>query len=357
MYFASNQCWAWPATSTPASSSNTTSYGVSASAAQQALLQPITGQSWHYDVAQLTIEFIPTVSSVTFFATFGSEEWPTYVGTSYIDGFGLYVNGTNVAGAVATGGGDTLAININHPDMTSIPGTELNAVLAPNGNPVLQFDVPVVAGQTNVFDIILADASDAQLDTTVYLSSFIPTPGGGPVDGDGTSEFTPILPSNPPDPVTGEFVIVLPDPPENTTIWIDPPVTTGYVYEVTGAEFATVTLPSLAAVADLDGYILTIGDDSFALAASTTFDFAAQGYSNVTSFVISGIDPDLGLDPADTQAFPIGVSLVDVAGDVAISITPVAAVDLPAVPAPATLPLLAGALAGFGFILRRKRSA
>ncbi|MER5174001.1 choice-of-anchor L domain-containing protein [Thioclava kandeliae] len=332
--------------------------GASATAAQNALLTPITGQANHYDVAQLTIDFIPTVSLMTFFATFGSMEWPTYVGSSFIDGFGLYVNGVNVAGAVATGGTATQAININHPDMTSVAGTSLNGILAPNANPVLQFDVPVVIGEVNTFDIILADASDSVLDTTVYLSSFVSTESPSE-NGTGQNEFSPFLPSNPPDPETSEYVITLPVPPEeNVTFWIDPPIAVGYVYEVSEGVFSTLTMPSLATVPDTDGYTLTINGLDYAILPSQTLDLFALGLTDVTSFTLSGIDPTLMLDPDNASAFPLGVSLASLTGsEVSFTMTPVTVdYNLSAVPLPASLPLLLCGLAGLQLIRRRKHS-
>jgi len=57
------------------------------------LLAPITGQPAenHFDIVQLDIGFFApdNVDGVTFFAAFGSNEWPTFVGTGFIDGFGL----------------------------------------------------------------------------------------------------------------------------------------------------------------------------------------------------------------------------------------------------------------------------
>lgn len=152
------------------SSGFTTSYGVPATALQETLLDPITGGSFdHNDVTQLDIIFdaAPTATDVTFLTVFGSDEFPEWVGSPFIDGFGIFLNGTNIAFAVGA------PININHPDMQPLAGTELDGVLAPNGNPVLQFVAPISPGSTNNrLTFIIADTSDDLLDTTIYLSSF-----------------------------------------------------------------------------------------------------------------------------------------------------------------------------------------
>lgn len=334
------------------SGSTTTGFGISATEEQEALLGPITGESIHFDVAQLSIDFFADAitHSVTFFATFGSEEWPEYVNSSVTDGFGLFVNGVNVA---ASG---FLPINIDHPDMRAIPGTELDGILAPGGNPVLSFVVPVNAGQTNSFQIILADAGDAVLDTTIYLSSFFSEGGGVP---DGASEFNPILPSNPPDPETGAFVIELPvDLEDGELVWIDPPIAVGYTYELNGnGSFASIVAPSLATVADLDGYTISIGGGVYALGAGATLDLMALGLNGVTSFALTGIDEALMLDPVNVAAFPLGISLVGVSGSVTITQTPITIdTSLPPVPLPAAGWMM---LAGLGCLaqLRRRRRA
>ncbi len=171
---------------------NTTSYGVAATPAQETLLDPITGGIFdHNDVTQLDINFdmLPGYDTLYFEVVFGSEEWPSFVGT-FIDGFGLYVNGINVA--LVNG----LPINIDHPDMTAIAGTELNGVLAPGGDPRLLFTVPVGDGSTgNTVTFIVADLIDSLYDTTVFISSL----------GGSLPMATPLSPPPPSDP-TGSNV-------------------------------------------------------------------------------------------------------------------------------------------------------
>ena len=339
-----------------------------ASGAQNDLLSGITGQVQHFDPIQLDIEFNVDagVEEISFIGVFGSEEFPEFVGSSFIDGFGLFVNGQNVAGALETGaapGSTPLPINVNHPDFANIPGTELDGVIAPNNIPLLRFDVPVQEGLNN-FTVILADASDDVLDTTVYLSSF-----GDFTNTNGASEFTPILPSNPPD-ADGTFVIEIDAATEGPTIWIDPPVSVGFTYEANNAEFASVTAPSLLTVNDPDGYELVIGTDVYTLLAGQTFDiFGTLGFS-VSEFDLRGIEPTLGLDPADGAAFPLGVSLLNITGPVTVDMTPITVDDgtggggtgggggggVTPVPIPGAGLLYLIGLVGFGGLVRRKQS-
>jgi len=144
-------------------------YEVPASPDQQMLLSPISGGfQIHFDVTELKLRFDvqPGFSNVFFRVVFGSEEYPEFVGSEYIDAFGLYLNGTNIAFI------NGQPININHPDMTPLEGTELDGVLAPDGNAIMLFSGSVVPGSTNnTLTFILADTSDPVLDTTVYISA------------------------------------------------------------------------------------------------------------------------------------------------------------------------------------------
>ncbi len=153
-------------------SGQTTFYGVQAIAAQEALLDPITGVGGndftHFDVTRLDFYFdmMPGFDRVEFKVVFGSEEWPEYVGSEFIDGFGIYLNGSNIAFTAGS------PININHPNMAGLPGTELDGVLAPGGDPILTFSANVPPNSTgNLLTFIVADTSDSVLDTTVYVSS------------------------------------------------------------------------------------------------------------------------------------------------------------------------------------------
>lgn len=154
---------------------NSTSFGNAASSADESLLDQITGGAVdHFDSTRIDITFDASqdVEEVFFSVVWGSEEFPIFVGSTFIDGFGLFFDagndGIDVVNLAIAGGHP---INVDHPDVVALAGTELTGVIAPNGNPVLQFDVPFAPGSTNKLTIILADSDDAALDSTVYISN------------------------------------------------------------------------------------------------------------------------------------------------------------------------------------------
>ncbi|MDP2537344.1 choice-of-anchor L domain-containing protein [Alteromonas stellipolaris] len=329
-----------------------------ASAAQNTILTPITGQAEHFDAVQLDITFDVSddVNTVSFIAAFGSEEFPGYVDSDYTDGFALLLNGVNVAFAPVAElavDGVFAPISIDHPDFEAIEGTELNGLLAPNGIPLLQFDIPVEPGSTgNTFTMLLADASDDALDTTVYLSSF----GNFDVEN-GESEFTPLMPDE--DVEVGEeseFVFTLPEVEAGETIWFDPDVSTGYTYTAgNGGQFASVTAPTLLSVNDADGYLITFTDslgveETKALMAGQTLDFPFP----VTTFTLTGINEDLMLDPTDPTAFVTGVSFEDT-GSYTVSQAAIIT-STTSVPAPSSIAIFLLSLVGISLTRKHERS-
>jgi hypothetical protein len=167
----------------------TTVYGVGATAAQETLLDPITGGSLnHFDATQLDLTFDvgAGVTNVFFNVVFGSDEYAEFVGSSFIDAFGIYLNGVNIANFA----GDP--VNIDHPNMAFVGGTELDGILDPTsgaGDPIMLFQGNVVGGSTgNTLTFIIADSGDSSLDSTVYIEGFgTSNPGGGTEGGGETS--------------------------------------------------------------------------------------------------------------------------------------------------------------------------
>ncbi len=103
---------------------------------------------------------------------FGSEEYPEYVGSQYVDAFGLYLNGVNIASV------NGMPVNIDNPCFQALSGTELDGVLACGGNPINTFSGATLSG-VNTLTFIISDTSDGAYDTTAYigaLGAVNPTP-------------------------------------------------------------------------------------------------------------------------------------------------------------------------------------
>jgi hypothetical protein len=146
----------------------TTEHHTTASPAVNKLLTPITKRNGHSDPAALDVVFDVgiTTKRIEFDVVFGSEEYSEWVASQYLDGFGLYLNGKNIA---YVGG---KPVNIDHPAMAAIAATELDGVLAPFGNPVVRFSAPVTPGsKNNKLQFAIGDSSDARYDTTAYISA------------------------------------------------------------------------------------------------------------------------------------------------------------------------------------------
>jgi PEP-CTERM motif len=148
-------------------SNNTIKYSTMATSAQNAMLDPLTnGNMDHYDVTELDLTFTvdPGNSQIFFNVAFGSDEFDTFVGTQFVDAFGIYLNGVNIAFV------DGQPVNIDNSCFTFMGGTQLNGVLACNNNPVNVFSGAVNPG-LNTLTFIISDTSDDTLDTTAYIGS------------------------------------------------------------------------------------------------------------------------------------------------------------------------------------------
>ena len=178
-------------TSGPVIPSFSYEYGAFVTAAQTSLLNQVASapQGWH-DATEFDVTFTagPNTTHVFFNTVFASAEYPQYVG-SFIDGFGLFLNGTNIAFA----GGSP--VNIDNPGMvnTDFPllggvdgnafqTTALQGVLIENGSAVITYGGDVTPGSTNTLTFIVADANDDQLDTAAFIQGLgnAPPPLGTP---------------------------------------------------------------------------------------------------------------------------------------------------------------------------------
>lgn len=328
-------------------SENTTEYGVEAlEDQQQNLLGPISEEPVHFDVTQLNIRFMNTAiepKPFDLFVAFGSEEVPVYVSSPFTDGFGAYLNGTNIA---FVGG---LPINIDHPYMAPILGTELNAVLAPVDDqgrldPRVRLSGLAAPGE-NELVLIIGDASDPLLDSTVFVSRNV---SGGPPD---TLLGVPLLPGAI-DPETGGFIFdgITADPGEPVTI--DPLVAIGYTYEIDGDPGDLFASVLVGPVGGDESYPISFeGVTDLELPAGIEFFFTDFVPEGVLTFTITGIDPEVDLPPDNPLAFVTTVTFVNAVDGVTLMQTPITE-DI-VIPEPGTMVML-GALGARAALKRRK---
>jgi len=137
-----------------------------------------------YDLAQLDFDFIATGDSMTFQFVFGSTEYPEWVGSSFNDIFGFFVNGPGISGPFANGAvnlalvpGTNQVVSINSINATSNANLFIDnsAMTIPNFY-CDGFTVPMYAalgnlmvGSTYHITLAITDVSDAALDSWVFL--------------------------------------------------------------------------------------------------------------------------------------------------------------------------------------------
>lgn len=149
-----------------------------------------------------------------------------------------------------------------------------------------------------------------------------------PVDGDvedGEFEFAP-------------FEVVEGGVGDASFLFIDPDVTIGYLYKVSGGpNFIEILLPTLG---DPDGYQVQLLINGEWVTVGDVDDGGTYAFSSgVNTFRIMGISPALGIDPTNPIAFVTGVKFDDT-GTVQLEMQ---AISVP-VPEPESMALLAAGL-------------
>jgi hypothetical protein len=137
-----------------------------------------------YDLAQLDFDFVATGDSMTFQFVFGSAEYPEFVGTNFNDIFGFFVNGPGIVGpytnsavniALVPGTNTIVSINTINADVNSALYNDNSTFAIPNlfcdGYTVPMFASigNLVVGESYHISLAIADASDAMLDSWVFL--------------------------------------------------------------------------------------------------------------------------------------------------------------------------------------------
>jgi GTP:adenosylcobinamide-phosphate guanylyltransferase len=125
-----------------------------------------------YDASILTVDFVPTGNVMTMQFIISSEEYPEFVGSSYNDIIGVWINGVHVP--ISVGNGNTGVNNINAQTQPNLMidntsdqyNTEMDGFTV-----TLSLDIPVIAGQTNSIRIGVADTSDTNYDTNLLIAA------------------------------------------------------------------------------------------------------------------------------------------------------------------------------------------
>ncbi len=173
------------------STSNSLGGGVSGDTQLDALIGGIT-----YDAAVLEFDFVPSSDTVRFFYVFASEEYPEYVCSNFNDVFAFFLSGPDPLGGVynnlniARIPGTTIPVAINsiNPGVEGTSGSPggcislaysslyvdntAGATIEYDGfTTVLEASANVVACSTYHIKIAIADVSDGNFDSGVFLQA------------------------------------------------------------------------------------------------------------------------------------------------------------------------------------------
>ena len=133
-------------------------------------LQALTGVA-SLDAAVLQAEFIPDGDILTMQFVFSSEEYPEWVGSEFVDAFGVWVNGSFVPATVTLIGNvsiNTVNGTVNENMYITNESDQFNTEMD-GFTYVLSVKAPVNAGQVNTIKIAVADGTDATLDSNLLI--------------------------------------------------------------------------------------------------------------------------------------------------------------------------------------------
>jgi gliding motility-associated-like protein len=150
---------------------------------------PLIGQTFSvsnvYDVAVLEFDFVPVADSVKFRYVFGSNEYLTWINSSYNDVFGFFISGPGINGPYA-GNSQNIAVVPNSNPALPITISSVqpnlngqyfidnanNSTVQLNGfTSVFTASSPVTCGQTYHIRLAIADGSDWTLESSVFLEA------------------------------------------------------------------------------------------------------------------------------------------------------------------------------------------
>lgn len=134
------------------------------------------------DAAVLEFDFIPDYEYIQFQYVFGSEEYPEYVGTSFTDIFGFFINGPDPAGgayvsenvALVPGTDEPVMINTvnqNYNSQYYIDNTNGTSIAYDAFTTVLQSLLHVVPFESYHIKLAVGDCSDFIYDSGVFLEA------------------------------------------------------------------------------------------------------------------------------------------------------------------------------------------
>ncbi|MGH9900999.1 MAG: choice-of-anchor L domain-containing protein, partial [Pyrinomonadaceae bacterium] len=165
-----------------------------------------------FDAAALEFDFVPNNTVVSFRYVFSSDEYNEYVNSRYVDSFGFFLNGVNVAkipgtkidvGLNTVNGGNPLGNNPSNPQYfvnnERSSGSPLNTEM--DGlTVVMTVEAPVVMGQNNHLKLVIADGVDQTIDSNVFIKT------GSLVDAPIDATTTTTVTSSNPSAVGGDAI-------------------------------------------------------------------------------------------------------------------------------------------------------
>ncbi len=150
---------------------------------------PLIGQTFSvsgvYDVAVLEFDFVPASDTVKFRYVFASDEYQTWINSSYNDVFGFFISGPGINGPYSGNSMNIASVPFSSPPL---PITISSVQPALNGqyyidnpnNTTVGFNgftkvftamALVTCGQTYHIRLAIADGSDSSLDSGVFLEA------------------------------------------------------------------------------------------------------------------------------------------------------------------------------------------